>query len=82
MTADGEIRDRIKALVAEEHDLRARRAAGSLSEEDERGRLAAIEVEVDRCWDLLRQREALRDAGEDPDQATARSGDQVEGYLS
>jgi hypothetical protein len=81
MTTDGETRDRIKALVAEEHDLRARRAAGSLSEDEERGRLAAIEVELDRCWDLLRQREALRDAGEDPDQAKVRPADQVEGYL-
>jgi hypothetical protein len=43
--------------------------------------LAAIEVELDRCWDLLRQRRALRNAGADPDDATVRDSATVEGYL-
>jgi len=44
-------------------------------------RLAAIEVELDRCWDLLRQRRALRSAGADPDDAAVRDSATVEGYL-
>jgi hypothetical protein len=43
--------------------------------------LRAVEVELDRCWDLLRRRRALRDAGGDPEQATARDPDTVERYL-
>jgi hypothetical protein len=44
-------------------------------------RLAKINVELDQCWDLLRQRRALRDAGQDPDQAEVRPADVVERYL-
>ena len=51
---------------------------GSL-DEDQR-RLREVEVELDRCWDLLRQRRALRDAGGDPDQAQVRDADTVERY--
>ena len=43
-------------------------------------RLRAVEVELDQCWDLLRQRRALRDAGADPNQAKARDADTVERY--
>jgi hypothetical protein len=43
--------------------------------------LQAVEVELDRCWDLLRQRRALREAGSDPDAAHARDANTVEGYL-
>jgi len=70
--------------VAEEHDLRGREQADSADVaalEDEKERLRAVEVELDRCWDLLRQRRALRDAGADPEGATERDADTVERYL-
>jgi hypothetical protein len=82
MTTDQDLRARISALVAEEHELRAKRSAGTIGGDQERTRLKDIEAELDQCWDLLRQREALRDAGEDPDEAKLRSTAQVEGYLS
>ncbi|MFL5895207.1 MAG: DUF2630 family protein [Thermoleophilaceae bacterium] len=81
---DETIAGRIERLVSEEHDLRQREQADTLDEaalDADRGRLRAVEVELDRCWDLLRQRRALREAGTDPDQAAARDADTVEGYL-
>jgi Tfp pilus assembly protein PilO len=81
---DESLADRIERLVAEEHDLRSREQADSADVdalESERQRLDAVEVELDRCWDLLRQRRALREAGADPDQAKARDADTVERYL-
>jgi len=48
--------------------------------DDDRGRLAKIKVELDQCWDLLRQRRALREFGRDPDQAKVRPPDVVENY--
>jgi len=80
VTDDRGILDRIEALVAEEHELRGRREDGDIGAEDERTRLAELEVELDRAWDLLRQRRALRAAGQDPDQAAERSADTVEHY--
>jgi Protein of unknown function (DUF2630) len=71
--------DRIQALAAEEHELRERETDGPLPEQD-RLRLSAIEVELDQCWDLLRQRRARRAAGLDPDDAQVRDVDTVEGY--
>ena len=73
----------IERLVAEEHDLRTheqvdREDVDRLAEDRER--LSAVEVELDRCWDLLRQRRALRSAGVDPDAATVRDAETVEGY--
>ena len=82
--SDESIAARIERLVAEEHDLRRREQADSKDEdalEGDRERLSAVEVELDRCWDLLRQRRALREAGADPEQATARDADTVERYL-
>lgn len=82
--SDESIAARIERLVAEEHDLRSREQADSADVEaleDERKRLDAVEVELDRCWDLLRQRRALRDAGSDPEQAKTRDADTVERYL-
>jgi len=82
--SDESIAARIERLVAEEHDLRSREQADSADTdalEDEKARLRSVEVELDRCWDLLRQRRALREAGADPDQATAREADTVERYL-
>ena len=82
--SDETIAARIERLVSEEHDLRSREQADSADAgalEDEKDRLRAVEVELDRCWDLLRQRRALREAGADPEQATARDADTVERYL-
>jgi hypothetical protein len=82
MTDDKSIFSRIDQLVAEEHELRTRNAAGKIESDDERARLKAVEVELDQCWDLLRQRRAKREYGENPDDAAARSADTVEGYLN
>lgn len=81
MTQDRELMTNIDALISEEHDLRNRRERGEIDAGEELDRLRAVETELDRCWDLLRQRRALRDAGQDPDQARTRSADEVEGYL-
>jgi len=74
-----EILDRINALVEEEHELRGREETAMLLQA-EAERLASIEVQLDRFWDLLRQRRARRDAGQDPDDVSMRPADIVEGY--
>jgi Protein of unknown function (DUF2630) len=66
----------IGRLVAEEKKLYAQ---GTMSD-SERERLSQIGVELDRCWDLLRQRRALREFGRDPDQAEVRPARIVENY--
>jgi len=76
---DSKIHGSIERLVAEEHQLWERESDGIASEDDRR-RLAEIRVSLDQCWDLLRQRRARRDARQDPDTATARPHDVVEGY--
>ena len=73
--------DRIGDLVEEEHKLRSAMQAGELDSDDERARLTRLEVELDQCWDLLRRRRATRTTGQDPDAVTARSAEEVEGYL-
>jgi hypothetical protein len=81
--SDDSIAAQIERLVAEEHDLRRHEQADSNDEsalESDRGRLSAVEVELDRCWDLLRQRRALRGAGGDPDDAEVRDAGTVEHY--
>jgi hypothetical protein len=79
--SDESIRERIERLVAEEHELRNREPSDSDEAlESDQQRLSAIEVELDVCWDLLRQRQALRDAGESPDQAKARDASTVQRY--
>ena len=78
---DKQIHGRIDELIATEHELRARLAAGELTSEQERTQLREAEVALDRCWDLLRQRRARRDAGDDPSGAVVRPADEVEGYL-
>ena len=81
--SDESIGDRIERLVKEEHELRAReeRDSSDVSAlEDDRERLRTVEVELDRCWDLLRQRRALRSAGGDPDDAAVRDATTVERY--
>lgn len=82
--SDADIAARIEQLVAEEHKLRGAEEADSNDTdrlETDQERLRALEVELDRCWDLLRQRRALRDAGANPDDAEVRSADTVERYL-
>jgi Protein of unknown function (DUF2630) len=82
--SDESIAARIERLVAEEHQLRNREEADSKHAEqldEDRGRLRTVEVELDRCWDLLRQRRALRDAGANPDNARVRESSTVERYL-
>jgi hypothetical protein len=76
---DAEIVKRIDALVDEEHHLEAAHEGEGISVED-RDRLKNIEVQLDQCWDLLRQRRARRHAGQDPDEAKGRAADVVEGY--
>jgi Protein of unknown function (DUF2630) len=76
---DAQIHGSIEQLVAEEHDLWQREASGNASESDQR-RLQELKVSLDQCWDLLRQRRALREAGRDPDDAEARPEDVVENY--
>ena len=81
--SDESISARIERLVDEEHALRAREQQDSVDTDaldDDRARLMDVEVELDRCWDLLRQRRALRSAGADPDAAEVRDASTVEGY--
>jgi hypothetical protein len=76
---DAQIHGTIEQLVAEEHELWQKEAAGS-STDDDRARLEALKVSLDQSWDLLRQRRALREAGRDPDDADLRRPEVVEGY--
>ncbi len=78
---EDDIRSRINALVDDEHDLRQRLQAGEISSEDEHARLRQVEEQLDQCWDLLRQRRARVEAGQNPDEAAARPVDEVEKYL-
>jgi hypothetical protein len=77
--SDDRIHGEIERLVAEEHELWDREAAGKTSD-DERRRLDGLRVTLDQCWDLLRQRRALRDAGLDPTAAEVRDPGTVERY--
>jgi hypothetical protein len=74
---DVEIHETITKLVDEEHHLRSQ----SEHTDDQKAQLARLEQSLDQCWDLLRQRDALRDAGDDPSAAAARPVGEVEGYL-
>ncbi len=76
---DPQIHGTIEQLVAEEQELWEREGEGGATDEDRR-RLRAIKVSLDQCWDLLRQRRALRSAGLDPDAAQPRAADVVERY--
>ena len=77
---DKEILGQINDLISAERDLRAKVATGQLSSEDEKQQLASVEEALDQCWDLLRQRRARREFGEDPAEAHARPAGEVEGY--
>jgi hypothetical protein len=77
--SDEGVQDRIEHLVQEEHELLG--LDPEARPPDAHERLAAIEVELDRCWDLLRQRRARREFHENPDDASVRDETTVEGYL-
>jgi Protein of unknown function (DUF2630) len=76
---DAEVIRRIGALVDEEHELE-RTQASSGPDEAAEDRLREIDVALDQCWDLLRQRRARRETGENPDDATVRPPEIVERY--
>jgi hypothetical protein len=75
---DRDVIGRIDSLIDEEHALHARHPDGL--DDDELERLRELEVQLDQCWDLLRQRRARRAAGQDPDAAAPRGESTVEGY--
>ncbi len=77
---DKEIMSHIGELIETEHRLRQQLAAGELTGAEEQERLRSAEEALDQCWDLLRQRRARREYGENPDAATVRSVSEVEGY--
>jgi hypothetical protein len=76
---DTQIREHIEELVTEEHRLLEHGESGKLTDEDRR-RLDEITVRLDQYWDLLRQRRARRDAGQDPNVAKMRKEEIVEHY--
>ncbi|PUA79063.1 DUF2630 family protein [Nocardioides currus] len=73
--ADEDIISRINALVDEEHRLRS--GSGT-----DRERLEALEIQLDQCWDLLRQRRAKREFGAPESEAHVHPAETVEKYLS
>ncbi|HET9287152.1 MAG TPA: DUF2630 family protein [Gaiella sp.] len=76
---DDQLHGRIEELVSEEHSLWEREASGEATDSD-RQRLDSLKVTLDQCWDLLRQRRALREAGLHPDAARVRDAEVVEHY--
>jgi predicted nuclease with TOPRIM domain len=81
MAEDTDIRTRISSLIDEEHRLREALGAHEITADEEHERLKAVEVELDQCWDLLRQRRARREFGEDAQKAEVREPGTVENYL-
>jgi predicted nuclease with TOPRIM domain len=77
---DSDTLTRIRDLVAEEKALREQLQHHEITQSEERERLRRVEIELDQCWDLLRQRRALRETGRDPNSATVRPPAQIEGY--
>jgi uncharacterized protein DUF2630 len=76
---DSQIHGSIDKMVAEEHELWQRESAGEATDAD-RQRLESLRVSLDQCWDLLRQRRARREAGQNPEGAELRSPETVERY--
>ena len=76
-----QILSQISDLVEQEHALRSAHQRGELTGDDERARLTALEGALDQCWDLLRQRRARQEFGQDTDDVAMRSVEQVEKYL-
>jgi hypothetical protein len=80
MPTDEQIQEQIDALEQERQALFEREGEQDPTQAQDVARLEEIRVELDRLWDFLRQRNALREAGRDPDEATERSADVVEKY--
>lgn len=78
---DKEILGRIDELIRTEHSLRSKLAAGQFTTVEEQTALRSAEEALDQCWDLLRQRRARREYGEDPGLAEPRPAAEVEDYL-
>ena len=76
---DADLRSRIEAMVAEEREL-LEAGEGEGPDDQRHARLNELKVELDQCWDLLRQREAKEEFDLDPDAASVRDADTVEGY--
>jgi hypothetical protein len=77
---DHDLVHHITQLVDEEHQLRGHLRAGAGVTDEDRERMAKIEVQLDQCWDLLRRRQAREEYGLDPDSETERDAPTVEGY--
>lgn len=78
---DKQILGQIDELIKTEHELREKVAAGEISTDTEHEQLRSVEDALDQCWDLLRQRRARKEFGENPDGAAPRPAPEVEGYL-
>ena len=76
---DADLVHRIGELVAEEHALE-KQHVGTVASDEDIAKMRALEIALDQCWDLLRQRQARRAAGQNPDDATLRDPSTVEGY--
>ncbi len=80
---DETIAGRIESLVQEEQELRRREQIDRRDDEQleqDQTRLREVQIELDRCWDLLRQRRGREEFGQDPDEARVRDADTVERY--
>jgi hypothetical protein len=77
---DKQILAHINELIGTEHKLRRQLADGELASAEEHARLRAAEEALDQCWDLLRQRRAKQQYGENPDDAEVRPASEVENY--
>ena len=75
-----QILEQVRSLVDQEHELRTRVQEGELAPEEEQQQLRQLEQALDQCWDLLRQRRARQEAGQDADEAVVRPVDEVEDY--
>jgi len=76
-----DILGRVRLLVDQEHELRTKRSSGEIDQGQEQAQLKALEEALDQCWDLLRQRRARTEFGENPEDVAARPVKTVEGYL-
>ena len=79
---DQDVIDQINQLAHEEHELFQRASTDEGISSKEHDRMKYLEVQLDQCWDLLRQRRARRNAGLDPDEAQVRDAATVEGYVN
>ena len=78
---DSDIHSHIESLVRREHELLDRASGGKALGADDRKELGDLQVQLDRYYDLLRQRRAREEFGQDPDATSMRSGETVERYL-